>query len=315
MSGVRNVVAAVDVGGTSFKGALIDASGRSLIIDSRPTEGAQGEAVFALLQDFVAGLLEAGTAQGLAPKAIGVIAPGMDERSGRVMFSSNLGWRNFPLGARLASGIDLPMALGHDVRTAGVAEAMLGAAREVRDSALIMIGTGIAAALVTDGHPIAGAGQMACEIGHAPVYPGGEPCPCGQFGCLETYAAAAAIARRYRTMGGAGAPTAAEIAARLGGDPVADRVWDDAVQALSISLTTVTMLLDPSVIVIGGGLAEADAVLLRPLEAALAKRLAWRPAPPILRSRLGARGALLGAAILAFRKLELGHLASRWQPG
>jgi glucokinase len=315
MSGVRNVVAAVDVGGTSFKGALIDASGRSLILDSRPTEGAQGEAVFALLQDFVVGLLAAGTAQGLAPKAIGLITPGMDERSGRVMFSSNLGWRNFPLGARLAAAIDLPMALGHDVRTAGVAEAMLGAARGVRDSALIMIGTGIAAALVTDGHPIAGAGQMACEIGHAPVYPGGEPCPCGQFGCLETYASAAAIARRYRALGGADAPSAAEIVARLSGDPIADRVWDDAVQALSISLTTVTMLLDPSVIVIGGGLAEADAVLLRPLETALAKRLAWRPPPPILRSRLGARGALLGAAILAFRKLALGHLASNWPPG
>ena len=64
MSGVRRVVAAVDVGGTSFKGALIDASGRSLITDSRPTGGAQGEPVFALLQDFVAGLLDAGTAQG-----------------------------------------------------------------------------------------------------------------------------------------------------------------------------------------------------------------------------------------------------------
>jgi glucokinase len=315
MSGARRVVAAVDVGGTSFKGALIDASGRSLILDSRPTEGAQGEAVFARLQDFVRRLLEAGTAQGLVPKAIGLIAPGMDERSGRVMFSSNLGWRNFPLGARLAGAIDLPMALGHDVRTAGVAEAMLGAARAVRDSALIMIGTGIAAALVTDGHPIAGAGQMACEIGHAPVHPGGEPCPCGQFGCLEAYASAAAIARRYRALGGAGSPSAAEIAARLGDDPIADQVWDDAVQALSISLTTLTMLLDPAVIVIGGGLAEADAVLLRPLEAALVKRLAWRPPPPVLRSRLGARGALLGAAILAFRKLELGHLASRWQPG
>jgi glucokinase len=207
------------------------------------------------------------------------------------------------------------MALGHDVRTAGVAEALLGAAREVRDSALIMIGTGIAAALVTDGHAIAGAGQMGCEIGHAPVYPDGEPCPCGQIGCLETYASAAAIARRYRALGGADAPTAAEIAARLGADPRADRVWNDAVQALAISLTTVTMLLDPSVIVIGGGLADADAALLVPLRAALARRLAWRPAPPILRSRLGSRGALLGAAILAFRKLDLGHLAARWEPG
>jgi glucokinase len=105
---------------------------------------------------------------------------------------------------------------------------------------------------------------------------------------------------------------AAEIAARLGSDAIAARVWDDAVQALSISLTTVTMLLDPAVIVIGGGLAEADALLLDPLRLALSRRLAWRPPPPILRSALGAEGALLGAAILAFRRLGLGEFLQGW---
>jgi glucokinase len=308
------VVLAVDVGGTSFKAALIDSAGRTLLADTAPTLGEMGEAVFARLDDFVARLLAAATVQGLTPQAIGLITPGMDEATGRVMFSSNLGWRDFPLGQRLAEHHHLPVAAGHDVRTAGLAEALLGAACGVADSALIMIGTGIAAALVSGGHTIAGARQMACEIGHAPVFPGGEPCPCGQFGCLETYASAAAIARRYRAAGGTGTPTAAEIVARLGADPIADRVWDEAVQALSVSLTTVTMLLDPAVIVIGGGLAEADDVLLEPVRVALAKRLAWRSAPPILRSQLGGRGALLGAAILALRKLDLGDVATGWHP-
>jgi glucokinase len=307
------VVLAVDVGGTSFKGAVVDAEGRMLLADAAPTLGETGEAVFKRLDDFIGGLEAAAAAQGLASAAIGLIAPGMDERTGRVMFSSNLGWRDFPLGPRLAERHDLPIATGHDVRTAGLAEALLGAARGVADSAMVMIGTGIAAALVSGGQAIAGAGRMACEIGHAPVFPGGEPCPCGQFGCLETYASAAAIARRYRALGGAGAPTAAEIATRLAIDPIAARVWDDAVQALAISLTTVTMLLDPAVIVIGGGLAEADAVLLDPVRADLARRLAWRPAPPIRRSELGSRGALLGAAILAFRRLGSGDLPGRWQ--
>lgn len=156
---------------------------------------------------------------------------------------------------------------------------------------------------------------MACEVGHAPVFPGGEPCPCGQFGCLETYASAAAIARRYRAAGGTDALTAAEIAARLGSDPIADLVWTEAVQALSISLVTVTMLLDPAVIVIGGGLADADAVLLDPLRMALAGRLAWRSPPPIRRSELGGRGALLGAAILAFRRLGLPDASAGWDAG
>jgi len=306
------VALAIDVGGTSFKAALIDAGGRRLFADTRPTLGAMGEAAFARLDAFVGACLAAGGALGLTPDAIGLIAPGMDEGTGHVLFAANLGWRDFPLGPRLGERYALPVASGHDVRTAGLAEGLLGAARGYPDSVMVMIGTGIAAAVVSHGQVVAGARHMAGELGHAPVFPHGEPCPCGQIGCLETYASASAIARRYRTLGGAGGPMAAEIAARLGSDAIAARVWDDAVQALSISLTTVTMLLDPAVIVIGGGLAEADALLLDPLRLALSRRLAWRPTPPILRSALGAEGALLGAAILAFRRLGLGEFVQGW---
>ena len=308
----RPVVLAIDVGGTSFKAALVDAEGRSLFADIAPTFGETGEAAFARLDAFVGGCLAAGVALGVAPAAIGLITPGMDEAMGHVLFAANLGWRDFPLGPRLAERHGMPVASGHDVRTAGLAEALLGAARGFPDSVMVMIGTGIAASVVTHGQPVAGARSMAGELGHAPVFPDGEPCACGQIGCLETYASAAAIARRYRALGGEGTSLAADIAARLGSDPIGDRVWDDAVQALSIGLTTVTMLLDPAVFVIGGGLAEAGEVLLDPLRAALSRRLAWRPPPPILRSTLGAGGALLGAAILAFRRIDLHHVVDSW---
>jgi glucokinase len=309
------VVLAIDVGGTSFKAALIDAGGQRLFTDTMPTLGAKGEAAFERLDAFVGGCLRAGVALGATPDAIGLIAPGMDEDTGHVIFAANLGWRDFPLGPRLGERHALPVASGHDVRTAGLAEARLGAARGFSDSVMVMIGTGIAASVVSHGQVVLGARGMAGELGHAPVFPDGEPCACGQIGCLETYASAAAIARRYRALGGMDAPVAAEIAARLGSDAIADRVWDDAVQALAISLTTVTMLLDPAVIVIGGGLAEANAVLLEPLRAALSRRLAWRPPPPVLRSKLGASGALLGAAILAFRRLGLEDCPQSWGVG
>ncbi|WP_419760096.1 ROK family protein [Acidisoma sp.] len=306
------VVLAVDVGGTSFKAALIDAEGRRLLTDATSTLGALGEAAFARLDAFVGRCIEAAAASGVTPVAIGLIAPGMDESTGHVLFAANLGWRDFPLGPRLAERHALPVASGHDVRTAGLAEALLGAARGFPDSVMVMIGTGIAASVVTHGQAVAGAKGMAGELGHAPVFPGGELCACGQIGCLETYASAAAIARRYRALGGEGSLVAGDIADRLGSDPIAARAWDDAVQALSIALTTVTMLLDPAVIVIGGGLAEAGEILLDPLRLALSQRLAWRPPPPILRSTLGGGGALLGAAILAFRRLGLSDLAPGW---
>ena len=305
-------VLAVDVGGTSFKAALIDATGRQLFSDTSPTLGDQGEAAFARLDAFVGRCLAAAAALGVVPGAIGLIAPGMDESTGHVIFAANLSWRDFPLGPRLAERHALPLASGHDVRTAGLSEALLGAARGFSESLMVMIGTGIAASVVSHGQPVAGARGMAGELGHAPVWPDGEPCACGQIGCLETYASASAIARRYRAFGGADTPAVADIAARLASDPIAARVWNDAVQALSISLTTVTMLLDPAVIVIGGGLAEADAVLLDPLRSALTRRLAWRPPPAILRSTLGGAGALLGAAILAFRRLGLDDPSQTW---
>lgn len=309
----RKAVLAIDVGGTSFKGAVIDDAGRTLCSDFVATGGAQGEAAFAVLRDFAIRLRDRAAAQGLAPAAGGVIAPGMNERNGHVMFAANLGWRDFPLAPRLAESLGMEMVAGHDVRTAGLAEAQMGAAQGFADSALVMIGTGIAAALVSGGQAIAGATRMACELGHIPVHPGGEACTCGQFGCLEVYASAAGIARRYRAAGGPQDLSAAAIAGRLAADPLAARIWDDAVQALAISLVTVTLLLDPAVIVIGGGLAEAGDVLLAPLREGLRQRLVWRAPPPIVRSVLGNRGALLGAAMLAFGSLDLAETTAGWQ--
>ncbi len=310
------IVLAVDVGGTSFKAALIDEAGQTRLADSVATEGRQGEDALALLDRFVGGIIAAGANKGLHPSACGLIAPGMDERTGHVLFSANLGWRDFPLTARLAARLGaMRVAAGHDVRTTGLAEAQMGAARGLMDSAFVMIGTGIAAAFVSSGQAVSGAAQMACELGHIPVYPSGEMCSCGQTGCLETYASASAIARRYRAAGGQEGMTAAALAGRLGTDPLAARVWEEAVEALAISLATVTLLLDPAVIVIGGGLAEADETLLAPLRAGLKRRLAWRAPPPVVRNALGNRGALLGAAILAFRSLGQHAASARWQAG
>lgn len=296
-------VLAVDIGGTSFKAALVSAEGAMRLWPAAQTEGRQGEDAYHLLESHLAAIL--GDLAEARPLAIGLIAPGMDEVSGRVMFAANLGWRDFPLTERLAARFGLPVVPGHDVRSAGLAEWRLGAAQGVRDAALIMIGTGIAAAFLCAGVPVSGARQMACELGHVPVYPGGEPCACGQFGCLETYASAAAIARRYRAAGGDALSTAA-IVQRLESDFLAARIWEEAVEALSIACATVTLMLDPAVIVIGGGLAEADGILLEPLAAALARRLVWRAPPALRRSALGTRGALLGAAIRAFACQKVG---------
>ena len=202
--------------------------------------------------------------------------------------------------ARLVSEhLDLPVILEHDVSAAALAEA--GAA--AGDLLFVALGTGIAGVHVVDGEPVRGASGRAGEIGHIPIYPDGDPCVCGQRGCLEAYASAAAISRRYRAAGGAPL-TAAQVAAARGTDRLARAVWNQAAEALAIALATVTLLLDPGRVVLGGGLAQAGDELLLPVLAGLTYRLAWRPPPPLSIGVLGLEAGRLGAAHLARRIVD-----------
>ena len=238
--------------------------------------------------------------------AAGVVTPGIvDEASGSVVYASNLDWRDVPLLDLLRARLAFPVAVGHDVRAAGLAEQLLGAARGSQDFVLVPMGTGVAAALVTAGHTITGALGAGGEFGHIPVVPGGEECPCGQRGCLEVYASGGGVARRYAAMGGA-AYSSREIVARLGWDQLADEVWGDAVRVLAQGLAILTLLLDPRVIVIGGGFAQAGETLLGPVRERLADLLVWRDRPEVVQSVLGDEAGRTGAAILAFHAAGLG---------
>jgi glucokinase len=233
---------------------------------------------------------------------VGVVVPGhVDAESGRAVFAANVGFRDVPLRAIVAEATGLPALLEHDVRAAGVAEDELGVTAGVEDYVLAVIGTGIAAVLKTGGRAVAGAISLPGELGHIPVWPGGELCSCGQRGCLERYSSAAAITRRYAQAGGEPGLSAGEVLARRAGDAEATRVWAEAIEALALAFTTCTYLLDPELIVIGGGLSAAGEELLRPVQEELAKLVLWRPVPTVKLSALGARAGLLGAAVLAQR--------------
>ncbi|MDE3130787.1 MAG: ROK family protein, partial [Acidobacteriota bacterium] len=179
-----NTVAAVDVGGTTIKGAVVDITGQVLRERARPTPAAAGpEAVIAALLELIEELTAERNADAtVAPvRAVGVVVPGaVDAWAGRAVFSANLGFRDVPLRQIVAGATGLPTVLEHDVRAAGVAERELGATAGVDDHLLAVIGTGIAAVIESGGRPVPGASQIAGELGHIPVWPGGELCSCGQ---------------------------------------------------------------------------------------------------------------------------------------
>lgn len=290
-------VVAVDVGGTGIKAALVDAGGHQRRAVSAPTPVADGpDAVVRAIRNTVTGLADGAGAVGVA-----IAVPGtVDVEAGVAGFAANLGWHDVPLRALVQADTGLPVVLDRDAHAAGVAELTIGAAGAADDSLIAVIGTGIVAVITAAGRPVAGAAGLAGEFGHMPVWPDGEDCPCGQRGCLERYASAAAIGRRYEALTGR-TGGAAEVVERRAGDPDAARVWADAVHALAIAFASCTMLLDPALIVITGGLAQAGDALRDPVRAALAERVVWRDCPAVEISTLGPRAGLLGAAVLAWR--------------
>ncbi|WP_079104969.1 ROK family protein [Streptomyces prasinopilosus] len=297
-------VIALDVGGTGMKAALIGADGTLLHRARRATARERGpDAVAAGILDFAAGLLAHGTERFGGPaSAAGLAVPGLvDEARGVAVYSANLGWRDLPLRALLAERLGgIPVALGHDVRTGGLAEGRVGAGRGADRFLFVALGTGIAGAIGVDGRVEAGAHGSAGEIGHIVVRPGGAACPCGQRGCLERYASAAAVGGAWAALCGDPDADAAHCArAVASGDARARKVWQEAVEALADGLVTALTLLDPRTLIIGGGLAEAGETLFAPLREAVRRRITFQKPPSLVPAALGDTAGCLGAGLLA----------------
>jgi glucokinase len=315
--------AAVDVGGTTIKSALITDTGDVLI--QPPVATGAGQDALDNVEGVLRRLIAAAAGRGAEVESAGLAVPGLvDPAGGTVRYAANLGWTDLPLRRRLNSEFHLRVGVENDARAGAAAHLAVhaathpagprtgptatgagGAAREAggarpRSFVFIPIGTGVSAGVVLDGVVLAGATGAGGEFGHVPVLPGGEVCGCGARGCLEAYASGAGVARRYQVSSGdTRQVSAADVVSRLGSDVHADEVWSQAVRALALGLAGLTALLDPQRVVLGGGVAHAGARLLDPLRRDLQALLPWRPAPEVLLSPFGDRATLVGAAALA----------------
>src|SRR6478736_1360130 len=193
MAEVSDVVAAVDVGGTRIKAALVTAACDTLAAVTTLTPNDIAAVVHATVTELLAM-----AAQDDRPARVvgcGVVVPGLvDEPRGVGVYSVNLGWRDLSIGDPVASVLGVPTVVGHDVRAGLLAETRLGAARGARHALFLPVGTGIAGALLLDGAVISADGR-AGELGHLVIDPAGPACGCGATGCLEAIASAAAVER------------------------------------------------------------------------------------------------------------------------
>ncbi|NMN98033.1 ROK family protein [Nocardiaceae bacterium YC2-7] len=295
----NELVLGIDVGGSTIKGEISDGWGKVVAASSVSTP--RGDAAVTAIAEFGAALLDTLAAE---PRArvgrAAVLLPGIvDTEHGIAVFSANIGWRDVPVAGVFTERWGMPVLVDHDVTVAGWAEWRFGAGRGYDDVCIVVLGTGIAGALAVGGRLVTGGLGQAGEFGHVVVRPNGIACPCGNVGCVETVASAAAIAREYARRSGRSVAGAADVVALLATDAVAQQVWSEAIDALADGLAGVVHAVSPELLVLGGGLAAAEDLLVKPLRSALEARVRVVPVPDVVVGRFGSRAGLVGAGLLA----------------
>jgi glucokinase len=289
------------VGGTEIKIAVVDSRLNIHSQTSTPTPKADKTAAetIRIIATQVKKLSESQHIE-----AVGLVIPGtLDEPAGIARWAGNLQWENLPIRNLLQEAIDIPVAFGHDVRTAALAELRSGVAQGIKDSIFIPIGTGIAAALIINGE-IQSAQGNAGEIGHLNVN-GKRLCVCGKVGCLEAVSSALAISSAYAEQGGVTNTSTEKIFELVtSGDPLATAVWQSATDSMSKACEILITVLAPELIVFGGGLSNAGETLLAPIHKHLDSSLTFQRKPRLEIAQHGSKAGIIGCAMIAFDLAE-----------
>lgn len=309
----------VDLGGTSLRAGVVDAGGEVKAEASTKTRPAEGlDAVLERLVGIVREAVEeAGTALD-AVAGVGIGVPGgVDTPRGHVHLAPNLGWEDLTLGPRLADELGVAVTLDNDVNVAILGEHRFGAARGVDDAIGVWVGTGIGGGVIARGQVLRGVHGAAAELGHTIVLADGPTCGCGNRGCVEALASRTAIEAEIRRRISRGDPCVVpDILARSGkervtsgvlkkalgkGDEVVAQVLARAQRYLGIGIANWINVLDPALVVLGGGVVEKlGATFLEPVEREARHHVFKTRGDPVrfVEGELGDWSGVLGAAAL-----------------
>jgi glucokinase len=307
----------LDIGGTKIGGCVVDAGGAILARGRRDTPAQDPEAILDAAADLVAEM-----SLDCDIDAVGVACAAFIDRAGTtVLFAPNLAWRDLPIQELLQSSLDLPVTIENDANAAAWGEFRFGAGVATADMVLVTVGTGIGGGVVTDGVLLHGAFGIAAELGHMRVVPGGIRCGCGNRGCWEQYASGTALVREARELVVSESPHAARLRELCGGDvdqltghdvtkaaaegdPAAVELLSDLGTWIGEGMASVAAILDPELVVLGGGVAEAGGLLIDPALAAFRRHLTgrgYRPEARFALASLGNSAGMVGVADLAAR--------------
>lgn len=313
------VYVGVDVGGTKIQASLIEESGAILERerDATPRDGGPDQVV-AAIEQAIENVLKKGGIAASDLTALGIAVPGVvDPKAGKVVVTPNMNLGGVAIGSHLESRFNVPVALGNDCNLGALGEAWLGSARKTRSALAILVGTGIGGGFVRKGKLWRGAREAAGEVGHMIMQIGGPRCGCGNFGCLEALASRSAIEVQLREAIKAGRKTVLTdllhgdySVIRSGAlrqaldkhDPLVTEVMRRAAETLGNACLTIRHLIDPEVIILGGGVIEACSEFMVPIVEKIVGSDPFpgaRPGGRVLLSALGDDAVVLGAVALA----------------
>ena len=307
----------IDVGGTGIQMGVVDEKGQIIAKGAIVTRtDIPFEDQVKAMADCALETLEKSGHTLIELASIGLGIPGIaDQKTGVVPFCTNLGWKNVPLRETFQKYIDKPIFIDNDATVAGLAESVAGVSANTDSSVFLTLGTGVGAGIVIHGKVWSGFHGVGSEVGHMIMEIDGEPCSCGNRGCLERYTSATAIIRMAREAVAKHADSL--IMSLCGGDPslinakmVFDAAREGDEQGLKVfrryarylgqAIATIVNFFDPEVIVLGGGVSKAGKFLLDAVREEAPKYCIYKSMPisRIELAELGPDAGIIGAAML-----------------
>jgi len=310
----------VDIGGTKIAAGVVTETGEVLASDRTSSPATDPAEIVRTIGELVRELRS--RVPGREIEAVGASAAGFVDKSRSVLvFAPNLAWRDEPLKEHLQKELGLPVVVENDANAAAWGEFRFGAGEDVDSLLMLTIGTGVGGGIVLDGELVRGGFGMGAEVGHLAMVPDGVRCGCGNLGCLESYASGSALVRVTRELALARPDESQALVERAGGDParIDGRMVTELAQqgdAFSVGrlaelghwigrgIASLTAVLDPEVVVVGGGVAEAGDLLLDPVRDSFARHVTARGHRPMLQVRGAAlsQAGLVGVADLAHHR-------------
>ena len=299
----KRVKIGIDLGATRIKMGLVDERGRvSHRRQINTPVNAKKNNVIDSLVDNIDGIIgESGIARkNLAGVGMGVPGP-TDSNKGIVRYFPNMkGWENTPLKSILEKRLGLKVNIDNDVNAMTLGEYVFGAGKGAKNVVCLTLGTGVGGGLILNGELYRGSTMAAGEIGHIPINETGPKCNCGGMACIESYIGNRYILYKIKRI--FGRTITLEELTRLAkkDNKVAKKIWEDVGTKLGVALTGVVNLLNPDIVVVGGGVSNAGELILGPARLELKKRAMKDQAEHVrlVRAKLGEDAGIIGASLL-----------------